>query len=101
MTDLFGDTGIAMLPCDSYTDNQHANGQSGVATDRLDICKPESAYWAGAAQGVLNWRDTHWDRSDNNFAPSQRDVVAERCTEAARLQKIGLHVDDDDRGLVL
>ena len=28
----------------------------------------------------------------------QRDVVAERGAEAARLEKVALHVDDDQRG---
>jgi hypothetical protein len=28
----------------------------------------------------------------------QRHVVAERSTEAARLQEVALHVDDDERG---
>ena len=31
-------------------------------------------------------------------AASSDDVVAERRTEAARLQEVALHVDDDERG---
>jgi hypothetical protein len=36
------------------------------------------------------------DRLDGGS--EQRDVVAERGAEAARLEKIALHVDDDERG---
>jgi hypothetical protein len=31
-------------------------------------------------------------------AREQRDIVAERLAEAARLEEIALHVDDDQRG---
>ena len=30
----------------------------------------------------------------------QRDVVAQRLAEAARLEEVALHVDDDDRGAI-
>ena len=57
------------------------------------------AFRVWMTQAVARAEGVDQRRHVGTMACEQRDIVAERFAEAARLDEIALHVDDDQRGV--